>query len=50
MIPALITAGATRNPVDAIRYLSAGATGSKSVDECAMAIVESLAAKGIITL
>ena len=25
-------------------------TGSKSVDECAMAIVESLAAKGIITL
>ncbi len=28
MIPALITAGATRNPVDAIRYLSAGATGS----------------------
>jgi len=28
VIPALVTAGATRNPVDAIRYLSAGATGS----------------------
>ena len=28
MFPALVTAGATRNPVDAIRYLSSGATGT----------------------
>lgn len=30
-LPALITAGATRNPVDAIRYLSANATGTTGV-------------------
>ncbi|GDX80080.1 hypothetical protein LBMAG42_18910 [Deltaproteobacteria bacterium] len=30
-LPALITAGATRNPVDAIRYLSANATGATGV-------------------
>ena len=29
--PALVTAGATRNPVDAIRYLSAHATGTTGV-------------------
>ena len=28
----LITAGATRNPLDAIRYLSAHATGRTGVD------------------
>lgn len=31
MLPALVTAGATRNPVDAIRYLSAHATGTTGV-------------------
>jgi len=31
MRPVLITAGATRNPVDAIRYLSASATGRTGV-------------------
>lgn len=31
MRTALITAGATRNPVDAIRYLSAGATGTTGI-------------------
>ncbi len=31
MRPALVTAGATRNPVDAIRYLSAHATGTTGV-------------------
>lgn len=31
MRPALVTAGATRNPVDAIRYLSAGATGTTGI-------------------
>lgn len=31
MPPALVTAGATRNPVDAIRYLSAGATGTTGI-------------------
>ena len=31
MLPCLITAGATRNPVDAIRYLSAGASGQTGV-------------------
>lgn len=30
--PVLLTAGATRNPVDAIRYLSAHATGRTGVD------------------
>ncbi len=30
-LPALITAGATRNPVDAIRYLSANATGTTGI-------------------
>ncbi len=30
-LPALITAGATRNPVDAIRYLSANATGNTGI-------------------
>ncbi|MFZ5476272.1 MAG: phosphopantothenoylcysteine decarboxylase [Myxococcota bacterium] len=30
--PALVTAGATRNPVDAIRYLSAHATGRTGVE------------------
>lgn len=29
--PALVTAGATRNPIDAIRYLSAHATGTTGV-------------------
>ncbi|MDP2316151.1 MAG: phosphopantothenoylcysteine decarboxylase [Pseudomonadota bacterium] len=32
MTPLLLTAGATRNPVDAIRYLSAHATGRTGVD------------------
>jgi phosphopantothenoylcysteine decarboxylase/phosphopantothenate--cysteine ligase len=31
MRPALVTAGATRNPVDAIRYISAHATGTTGV-------------------
>ena len=31
MRAALVTAGATRNPVDAIRYLSAGATGTTGI-------------------
>lgn len=31
MLPALVTAGATRNPVDAIRYLSAHSTGTTGV-------------------
>lgn len=31
MRPLLITAGATRNPIDAIRYLSAGSTGRTGV-------------------
>jgi len=31
MRPVLITCGGTRNPVDAIRYLSAGATGSTGI-------------------
>ncbi len=31
MLSCLITAGATRNPVDAIRYLSAGASGQTGV-------------------
>lgn len=32
MTPLLLTAGATRNPIDAIRYLSAHATGRTGVD------------------
>jgi phosphopantothenoylcysteine decarboxylase/phosphopantothenate--cysteine ligase len=32
MRPLLLTAGATRNPVDAIRYLSAHATGRTAID------------------
>jgi phosphopantothenoylcysteine decarboxylase/phosphopantothenate--cysteine ligase len=32
MRPVLLTAGATRNPVDAIRYLSAHATGRTAID------------------
>ena len=32
MRPVLITCGGTRNPVDAIRYLSAGATGTTATD------------------
>ncbi len=31
MRPVLVTCGATRNPVDAIRYLSAGATGATGI-------------------
>jgi phosphopantothenoylcysteine synthetase/decarboxylase len=34
MLPCLISAGATRNPVDAIRYLSAHASGRTGVSIC----------------
>lgn len=38
MRPVLVTAGATRNPIDATRYLSAGSTGSTGLQlACALA-------------
>lgn len=41
MRPVLVTAGATRNPVDAIRYLSAGSSGRTGLE-----IARGLAAQG----
>lgn len=44
-LPALITAGATRNPVDAIRYLSANATGTTGIH-----LAQALAARFAVRL